>query len=183
MGVKAKPFWDRVKFSQETGACWEWKGARIDNYGSVKFMGMSQRAHRVAYMITKGKIPDGMMVCHTCDNPPCCNPLHLWLGTAKMNCDDMHHKGRANPPTGNRSGWVVCPEKMCYGDRSMARRYPELLKRGSQNGNHKLFEKDVTEIRRLVNSGHSKNSTAKKFGVTQKCIRMIMRGDTWKHLP
>ncbi len=96
---------------------------------------------------------------------------------------DMAFKGRANPPRGDRHPWRTCPERMPRGDRSGPRKHPEKMKRGVENGNHKLTEESVVLIRTAVRSGKSKNSTAKVFGVTQKCVRMLMRGDTWKHVP
>jgi hypothetical protein len=79
------------------GECWEWKLSRHDKgYGiiCVNSNGSCKRVHRVSYESYIGPIPKGMMVCHTCDNPPCCNPAHLWLGTNQDNVSDMISKGR-----------------------------------------------------------------------------------------
>lgn len=77
----------------ETG-CWEWRGNRNAlGYGMVRFMYGRRRAHRVAYEIYKGA-PGELMVCHACDNPPCCNPEHLFLGDQKANMEDMSRKAR-----------------------------------------------------------------------------------------
>lgn len=71
--------------------CWEWQGLRNkNNYGQVGHTS----AHRFSYEFYKSKIPKGICVCHTCDNPPCVNPNHLWLGTRKDNNDDRDKKGR-----------------------------------------------------------------------------------------
>lgn len=89
-------FWldvDRIRDDGE--ACWRWLGNdQRMGYGSVFFMGRRQGAHRVAYEIEHGPIPGGASICHRCDNPPCCRPSHLFLGTHQDNMDDMAAKGR-----------------------------------------------------------------------------------------
>ena len=76
-------------------ACWEWRGKKTSfGYGSLCHLGKKDGAHRVAFMLSVGPIPDGMFVCHRCDNPPCCNPAHLFLGTVQDNTADMDRKGR-----------------------------------------------------------------------------------------
>lgn len=75
--------------------CWEWTGARFEKgYGAFKFMGKIARASRVAYTLYIGEIPNELHVLHQCDNPPCVNPNHLWLGTHIDNMRDMIKKGR-----------------------------------------------------------------------------------------
>jgi HNH endonuclease len=79
------------------GECWGWRGATFRfGYGKVKLWdGTRTTAHRVSYQIHYGPIPDGMFVCHHCDNPPCTNPEHLFLGTGADNNRDMAKKGRS----------------------------------------------------------------------------------------
>jgi hypothetical protein len=94
-------FWQRVV---RAGAdeCWEWQGGRDGkSYGRVGFeRKASQPAQRVAWRLTYGPIPEGMVICHHCDNPPCCNPSHLFAGTQRDNIADRHAKGRTvNPPS------------------------------------------------------------------------------------
>lgn len=84
---------------KETG-CWLWKGALTPSgYGVFQIMYDTFRAHRVAWTIANGPIPDGMCVCHTCDNPACVRPDHLWLGTVSDNNQDKAKKGRV------KTGW------------------------------------------------------------------------------
>lgn len=78
----------------ETG-CWEWTKAKAAaGYGVMSFYKRMVGVHRVAYRLFHGEIPNGMVICHKCDNPPCFNPEHLFLGTQKDNVHDMLRKGR-----------------------------------------------------------------------------------------
>ncbi len=90
--------WSRVVLRPR--GCWLWTGARRrDGYGTIWFNGRPEAVHRVAWMLSNGPIPDGLFVCHTCDNPPCCRPSHLFLGTPADNTRDSVTKGRhVNPP-------------------------------------------------------------------------------------
>jgi hypothetical protein len=91
----ANRFWERVDASAGESACWPYTGAtRANGYGRLILRGKHELAHRMAYRFARGKIPDGLFVCHRCDNPPCCNPDHLFLGTHQDNVDDKTRKGR-----------------------------------------------------------------------------------------
>lgn len=87
-------------------ACWPWMGRKdADGYGVI---GTSVRAHRVAWAYSNGEIPHGMVIMHTCDNPPCCNPSHLRLGTYADNAHDRDCKARS--ARGERSGMAKLTE-------------------------------------------------------------------------
>jgi len=86
-------FW--ASLSKRENGCWEWVGRKYPKgYGKIARNGKDVRAHRYAYSLAKGPIPDGMMILHSCDNPPCCNPDHLRAGTAKENREDAISRGR-----------------------------------------------------------------------------------------
>jgi len=85
--------WPRLKIADN--GCWEWQGGLDkDGYGQLAAPEES-RAHRVAWFLVNGPIPEGLRVLHRCDNPPCCNPLHLFLGDNLANSRDMVNKGRS----------------------------------------------------------------------------------------
>lgn len=85
-----------LSYVTKTKTCWLWTGAKIRRgYGRLCFKGCKTcAAHRVAHILFIGEIPAGMLVCHSCDNPSCVNPEHLWIGTHRDNFNDMIKKGR-----------------------------------------------------------------------------------------
>lgn len=88
-------FWAKIVRAKE--GCWDWRGAKHPHGYGLLFRKRGERpaaAHRLSYEIHFGPIPPNMRVCHRCDNPPCNNPEHLFLGTAKDNTRDMIEKGR-----------------------------------------------------------------------------------------
>ena len=96
-------FWAKV---DKDGDCWTWMARRQPRggYGQFQLDGRTRSAHRVAWTLTNGPIPDGLCVLHRCDNPPCVNPEHLWLGTKAENNQDMTEKGRRFSPTHCKHG-------------------------------------------------------------------------------
>jgi hypothetical protein len=99
--TNVEAFWSRVGVAEED-VCWPWTGPKTDRgYGLyAPLPGVVMRTHRVAYALHNGGIDDGLLVCHRCDNPSCCNPKHLFLGTNSDNMRDMVAKGRNKPLNG-----------------------------------------------------------------------------------
>ncbi len=90
----AKRFWSKVDI-RGPDECWPWTGATASNgYGNKWYEEKDDKAHRVAWIVTNGPIPGGVVIRHDCDNPPCCNPAHLLDGTHKDNSDDKIRRGR-----------------------------------------------------------------------------------------
>ena len=87
-------FWAQIE-RRGPNECWPWVGTRHPRgYGIIRLEGINFRAHRVAYVLATGESIRGLAVCHRCDNPPCINPMHLFVGTQADNLHDMIHKGR-----------------------------------------------------------------------------------------
>lgn len=97
----AQAFWAKVDRSAGPNACWPFQGGRFANgYGRIKILGVTWLAHRRAHFLVTGELPEA--VCHRCDNPPCCNPAHLFSGTQAINQQDRKAKGRSS--FGDRNG-------------------------------------------------------------------------------
>lgn len=147
--------WSRVaKLSDDE--CWNWIGKSTNwGYGRIKVKEKTKAAHRLAWELTFGEIPDGLHVCHKCDNRACCNPKHLFLGTRFDNMQDMVRKGRGV-------------------NNSL---------RGEQSPSHKLTEEQVLLIRKLHSEGAKNMSElAREMGVSRNAIHDIVWGKKWKHL-
>jgi hypothetical protein len=151
LSTKEERFWSQVDKSKD---CWEWVGYRNrTGYGQVAFTKAHTMTHRISWILTYGEIPDGMLVCHKCDNPPCCNPEHLFLGTNADNARDKAAKGRSYRPTGEKSVFA------------------------------KLTEQSVRNIRAEYNPEiNSYNDLAIKYGVSKNTIRMIVLRRKWTHI-
>lgn len=91
-------FWQFVTPAGDND-CWEWQGARMHGYGCIRDGARNVQAHRLAWKMATGqRIPTGMVICHHCDNPPCVNAAHLFLGTPRDNVIDAVAKGRHSTP-------------------------------------------------------------------------------------
>lgn len=96
-------FWEKVAVGSNED-CWPWLAALThDNYGRFSVDGGQVMSHRMAWILTNGKLEPNICVCHSCDNPPCCNPAHLWLGRHQDNQRDMAHKKRRSGTINGRS--------------------------------------------------------------------------------
>jgi hypothetical protein len=171
-------FWSRV---DRSGDCWLWTGARHPfGYGMV-VLGRRWYAHRLAWTLSNGPIPAGMCVLHRCDNPPCVNPTHLFLGTFRDNTADMHAKGRGI--VGDQHPARTRGDYLPRGDKHPARLRGDYLPRGEAHVNAKLTADGVREIRRLLTEGGlSQKRIAERFGVTQSVIGRIAAGKSWRHV-
>ena len=171
-------FWAKVDTSGGFDACWPWTGARNGRrgYGSFDHAG----AHRFALELKLGRpLAFGMFACHTCDNPPCCNPLHLFEGTHQDNVDDRQAKGRS--AIGDHNGARLHPERMPRGDAHPARRIPG-LRQGARNGRARLTEADVRAIRKQLAAGTRWIDIAAEFGISKPAVSHIAAGRTWSHV-
>jgi len=130
-------FWSNVI---KGDGCWKWKLSHSQRgYGVFSINGKQYTAHRLAYTWMIGPIPEGLFVCHHCDNPGCCRPDHLFLGTHQDNMEDARRKGRAVP--GHTVPLEVPIERRSRGDQHYTRTHPEKILRGDAHWLRRMPEK------------------------------------------
>lgn len=154
-GEVADRFWPKVKVG-DVSDCWEWQ-ADLSTKGYGRFRGDDGRvifSHRQAWIMSQGPIPNGLLVCHKCDNRSCCNPAHLFLGTPAENTADMMSKNR----------------------------HKTSPLRGSQSASSKVNERDVMDIRTRRASGESNAQIAADYGLCISAISHIATRRNWKHI-
>ena len=143
-------FWDNW---HPEGECWVWTGTTtLQGYGQIKRNGRKLYAHRRAYEMTVGPIPDGLVVMHTCDNPPCIRPAHLRLGTPGDNIRDAARKGRLHIQT-----------------------HPEVRGRA----NRRLTPDLVREIRSAHAKGEASHAIAQRLGLNTSTVWYAATGRTF----
>lgn len=151
-------FWSKVQVGKPE-QCWPWTG-EVNNQGYGRFAiyrrgRVRHLAHRVAYTLGAGATVEGLGLLHDCDNPPCCNPRHLRLGTQRDNIADMHRKNRGVRPP---------------------------LLRGGRNPRAKLTEENVREIFVLSASGLPATAIAPRYAVTPDAVRKVLQRKNWAHV-
>lgn len=133
--------------------CLEWTASRNPKgYGQLNVSSIGKTAHRLSWKAFYGDIPKGLQVLHRCDNPPCINPLHLFLGTNLDNSNDKVRKGR------------------------------QPFLKGEMNGASKMTEESVILCRKLYSEGRTQTSLAIQFGVHQTSIWRAVHRKKWKHI-
>lgn len=148
-----------VEKIDKTGTCWIWKGAKTPRgYGKFSLPTGTANvryvyAHRHSYELANGPIPDGMIVCHTCDNPWCVNPDHLFVGSHQDNTDDCIRKGRL------RNGTSI----------------------GEKHGRSTISQHQASDIKRLYADVRSPLEISKRTGISRGVINAVVYGKTWRH--
>ena len=142
-------FWSKVSYPGNDQDCWEWIAYRDkDGYGIFD----NKRSHRLSWEFYNGDIPNNLHVCHECDNPPCCNPDHLFLGTALENNQDRTNKGR-----------------QCKGSNSHFAKTTEIT-----------IKQILVDIGN--NKYQNLEQIKKDYNVNSKILRGIFRRELWKHI-
>jgi len=144
----------RMKVNKKTG-CWEWQlSTNPKGYGNVTFGNTGGLAHRLAWELYHGPVPDGLCVLHKCDNPGCVNPVHLWTGTYAENNADRDAKGRWKKGAG-----------------------PGL---GEGHHSSKLKENEARKILALARMGHlSQREIGRRFRISHSVVSEILNGKAW----
>jgi hypothetical protein len=152
-------FYTKVDKTTTPNGCWIWTASKDDkgygNYGCPEnSKNKKYRAHRFSYLISKGPIPEDLVVRHKCDNPSCVRPEHLELGTQYDNIQDRVNRNRSNTAIGSKSG------------------------------SSKLIDDQVKEIKTRVKLGYYGNvkELSLEFNISKSAIRKIALNKTWKHI-
>jgi hypothetical protein len=169
-------FWAQV---EKTDGCWLWTGNKDrDGYGHIKHGGKSIGAHRASYLIHNGEIPEGQVICHTCDNPACVRPDHIFSGTVADNNRDRDEKGRS--ASGDRNASRLYPERRPRGENHHWQTKPWTRMTGEKNGRAKLTQETANEIRAKWETGqYTKRALSCLYGVSDVQIGKIVNNLIW----
>lgn len=161
-GLPTRDELDEWSEPEPNSGCFIWMRARSSKgYGSIFIRGRVEKAHRIAYIVAHGRVPRAHHVLHHCDNPPCVNERHLFVGTNDDNVQDRCAKGR-----------------------SSRRRTPGSFGRGERHVQHKLSWDDVRLIRcRYAEGGCTIRGLAEEYGMTHGAIHALLSGRSWKEVP
>lgn len=153
--VDVARFWEKVDIRFiPVGSCWEWTGGlNSDGYGRFKLNGQDVAASRISLALSRGFVTEHEEACHTCDNPKCVRPDHLFAGTRQVNIADMVTKGRHAAAA-----------------------------RGAIMGKRKLTAARILEIAAAYGSA-SNAALAKRFEVSASTVARIGKGQSWQHVP
>lgn len=142
--------WSQIDTSGGVEACWPWRGYFVRDRGQIAVSGGLQYTHRVVWTLANGPVPSGLVIRHICDNPPCCNPMHLLSGTQAENVADMFRRHRGNRAFGERVATA------------------------------KLTHAIVNEIRRSYTGRRGEQvALANRYGVSRTAINKAIHGGTW----
>lgn len=176
---------DAAKAFRDVDDCWVWPGSKnpVSGYGQMMtYEGKKHvlyTAHRVSFTAFVGPINNGLHVLHKCDNRPCFNPAHLFLGTQKDNVDDMIAKGR-DRHVGSKIHWTKrYPHLVKRGKDHHLSKDSSCLPRGQAHPNAKLKDEDVVAIR---NSCETLAVLSDRYGLTQSSLSSIRNRKTWVHI-
>ena len=153
--------YDKLTDASDCDGCWHWLRSKLkkDGRGIIWIDGKNVTAPRLAWFVANGVWPDdGMFVCHSCDNPNCVNPKHLWLGTNADNLKDAAKKGRI-----------------------FTQRQSDHIK-GSKHGNAKMTEDLVIKMREQHAGGQSIRSIARDSGMSFWPVWNAIKGNGWQHV-
>lgn len=154
--ITIQRFWSKVDKSAGPDGCWLWTaGTYKGGYGQFWCDGVGRRAQAIALELHTGEAAAGRCALHNCDNPPCCNPTHLWWGTNEENTADRQRKGRTNMPKWNDLAWTKLTPEIVQACRARYTPYSKV------DGSAAL---------------------AREFGVSQSVMSAAIRGRHWGHV-
>ena len=146
-------FFEHIDKTSSVNGCWIWKGhINKAGYGRIRRDHKDMSTHRYSWLIHNGDIPKNMFICHKCDNPICCNPEHLFLGTPKDNSQDRKNKKRNRDQNGSKHNFA------------------------------KLNESQVLTIRNRLKNGEVGRHLAKEYSVHVMTISNIKNRKKWTHI-